>query len=230
MTNTLQSVLTGIVCIGLFAVIQNFRDETTSSAAVNSSDDAQRIKSKELLFTGGASESGSHDISSLIEAGDFAGAKKRLLELAGLATDDGDQPMLARILSELGEVTLAQRDLAAAELYLAESLDVYEQLGDEVAAAGVYTLFGRLHLMERERAREASYAYDQLLIARWRISHDQFDQAEQALQQIVITNLDLNRFGAAASAYETLFTSYSKQQQFDKAELPCQTVVVWNSS
>jgi len=225
MTKTLQSLLAGIACICVFGIIHYVQlsgDESAAPAEPGSSHIgvAKVPTSKE---PGGPSSlaagvDSSADVASLIAAGDFARAKKRLLELASYATDEGDQALLARLLAELGEVALAQGDTDAAGLYLAESLDVYEQLGDEVSAAGVYTLIGRLHLLERKRAREASHAYDQLLIARWRISHDQFTQAEQALKQIVITNLDLNRFGAAASAYETLFSGYSKEQQFDKAE------------
>ena len=220
MANTLQSILAGIVCLCIFAFIHYIRlpDDTTGNTVAESSLNTELSAGDSLAGALSDTTDGSSEIARLIEAGEFEKAKELLLRLAGYATDEGDQPLLARRLAELGEVTLAQRELDAAELYLAESLDIFEQLGDEVSAAGVYTLFGRLHVLERKRAREASYAYDKLLIARWRISRGQFDQAEQTLKQIVTTNLDLNRFGAAASAYETLFKGYSNAQQFDKAE------------
>ncbi len=236
MKNALRSVIAGVMSVCVIGVIHYVRLAGNDSAATESkhslasgaSAESEVVHSPfnilqsndELIATIHSSQAirFSGSVAGLIEDGDFAGAKKQLLELASLAVEAGDQATLARVLAELGELALVQTDIDAAELYLAEALDVYQQLGDEISTAGVFMQFGRLHLLSRERARQASDAYDQLLIARWRISHNQFDRAEQDLKKIASTNLELNRFGAAASAYETLFSGYSKTQQYDQAQ------------
>jgi tetratricopeptide (TPR) repeat protein len=245
MARALQSVLAGVVAIGVIGVVHHWlgaASRSSQSAAdqasaasrhleqsalqnaeqtdVQSPFAVQRASTEEVLASVNAAKAiaFSPDVAELVAARKYNFAKKRLLELASLAVESGDQSALARVLAELGEVALAQTDIDAAELYLAEALDVYQQLGDEVSIAGVFMQFGRLHLLERERARQASDAYDQLLVARWKISHNQFDQAEPRLKQIASTNLQLNRFGAAASAYETLFRGYAKTSQFEQAQ------------
>ena len=233
----LQSVLAGVLAIGLIGVVhygfggaprtsesvRNIEQSPQQSAEqtdVQSPFTVQRASTEEVLASVNAAKAitFSPDVAELVEARKYNHAKKRLLELASLAVESDDQPALARALAELGELAIAQTDIDAAELYLAEALDVYQQLGDEVSTAGVFMQFGRLHLLERERARQASDAYDQLLVARWKISHNQFEQAEQKLQQIADTNLQLNRYGAAASAYETLFRGYAETSQFEQAQ------------
>jgi hypothetical protein len=233
----LQSVLAGVLAIGVISVVhygfggasrtsesvRNIEQSPQQSAEqtdVQSPFTVQRASTEEVLASVNAAKAitFSPDVAELVKARKYNHAKKRLLELASLAVESDDQPALARALAELGELAIAQTDIDAAELYLAEALDVYQQLGDEVSTAGVFMQFGRLHLLERERARQASDAYDQLLVARWKISHNQFEQAEQKLQQIADTNLQLNRYGAAASAYETLFRGYAETSQFEQAQ------------
>ena len=124
------------------------------------------------------------------------------------AVEAEDQPGLARVLALLGVVSLAESDTDTAEVYLAEALAFYQELDDELGAASVYMQLGRLHLIARQRARRASDAYDSLLIARWKISHGQFYQAEPALLEIVQSSLALKRYGAAASAWRTLYRGY----------------------
>lgn len=155
----------------------------------------------------------------LMEQGRFEEAKAYLLAAASDAVNAGNDAGLAENLSHLGELALAQSDIDTAEVYLTEALDVYQQTGDEIAEAGVYVQMGRLHLVARQRARQASDAYDTLLIARWKISHGQFYSAEQDLIQVAERNLALRRFGAAASAYETLLRGYTTEQDLYQAQL-----------
>ncbi len=152
----------------------------------------------------------SADVQALIELNKFQRARALLLNQASDAVAAGDDKSLAATLSELGEVSLLEEDIDTAEVYLAEALEVFEQLDDEVAQASVYMQFGRLHLLSRQRARLASGAYDSLLIARWKIAHGQFYSAEADLYRVAESNLGLKRFGAAASAYETLYRGYMK--------------------
>ncbi len=158
------------------------------------------------------------DIAALIEAEKYKQAKRLLLQRATNAVDQSDDHSLATTLSHLAELALLQSDTDTAEVYLAEALDLFQQVDDEVAAAGVFVQLGRLHLVTRQRARLASEAYDTLLVARWKISHDQFYSIENELRRAAENNLALNRFGAAAATYETLFKGYSKQGDYDRAQ------------
>lgn len=152
----------------------------------------------------------SEEIEALSDAGNFQRAKNKLMDRALAAVAANDNSALALQLSELGELALLQGELGMAEVYLSEALELYEQSGDELKVAGIHIQKGRLHLFSRQRARQASDAYDQLLLARWKISHGRFSEAEVQLKKVVKDNLALHRYGAAASAYETLFTGYSK--------------------
>ncbi len=157
-------------------------------------------------------------IESYSAAGEFTRAKDELLNRAIDAAAAMDNKALAFNLGELGELALQQGELGMAEVYLSEALELYEDLGDDVSVADIHVQVGRLHLYTRQRARQTSDAYDQLLISRWMISNGQFQQAEGQLKQIVQTNLKLHRYGAAASAYETLFSSYTANSNTVEAE------------
>ncbi len=160
----------------------------------------------------------SPEIESLSGTGNYQLAKNALLERALQSVASADNNSLALHLSELGELALLQGDLGMAEVYLAEALELYEALGEELQLAGVHLQMGRLHLYGRQRARKASDSYDQLLISRWKISQGRFHESEAALHRVVKTNLDLNRYGAAASAYETLFRGYSGEHNIEQAQ------------
>ncbi len=157
-------------------------------------------------------------IESYSAAGEFTLAKNELLNRAVEAAGALDNAGLAFNLGELGELALQQGELGMAEVYLSEALELYEELGDGVSVAGIHVQIGRLHLYTRKRARQTSDAYDQLLISRWKVSNGQFQQAEGQLKEIVQTNLRLHRYGAAASAYETLFSSYRASSNVAEAE------------
>ena len=161
----------------------------------------------------------SSEIESLSKEGEFQRAKDKLLDRALDAVADADNEALAFQLSELGELALLQGDLGMAEVYLQEALELYEEAGDEVKVAGIHVQKGRLHLFSRQRARVASDAYDELLVARWKISRGRFHETESPLRKIVADNLELNRYGAAASAYETLFSGYIKDSLIEQGHL-----------
>ena len=160
----------------------------------------------------------STDIEFLSGSGEFQRAKNALLDRALDAVGAADNSGLAFHLSELGELALLQGDLGMAEVYFSEALELYEELQDEIQAAGIHIQMGRLHLYARQRARKASDAYDQLLVSRWKISQGRFSEAEGQLKQIVDSNIELNRFGAAASALETLHRGYSIDHNIADAE------------
>jgi len=50
------------------------------------------------------------------------------------------------------------------------------------------------------------------------VAHGQFQQAINELKSVVDVNLALNRFGAAAAAYQTLYKGYSQDGQLYEAQ------------
>ncbi len=185
--------------------------ETAQSAVKTMA--AQSAAAREALALAPVPEVDGHlelpaDIAALLADGQNDRARNELLQQALAAVEAEDQAALARVLAMLGLVSLAESDTDEAEVYLGEALAFFYELDDELGAANVYMQMGRLHLIERQRARRASDAYDSLLIARWKISHGQFYQAEPDLLEVVQSSMALKRYGAAASAWRTLYRGY----------------------
>jgi hypothetical protein len=93
-----------------------------------------------------------------------------------------------------------------------------EELEDDIGIASVELLRGELNLKRRAQARRAAYAYDALQVARWKVAHGQFQGAIHQLKSVVDENLALNRFAAAAAAYQTFYKGYSQDGQFIEAQ------------
>lgn len=219
----------GILLIGVFHASSHLSssdegsnaDVSSASLSYTSQISPFDVKagSEKQLLTFATSHALPEEIQLLVRDGKYTRAKNRLLQLASLAVESENHKQLAEILSHLGEVALLQNDMDTAEVYLAEALDLFNQTNNEIAAAGVYQQLGRLHLIARQRARLASAAYDTLLVARWKISQGQFYSAETDLRRAAENNLSLNRFGAAASAYETLYKGYNREGNDYQAQL-----------
>ena len=152
----------------------------------------------------------SAELAALLREQQYDSVRERLLQIAAQAISDNDKNMLGNVLSLLGQVAIEERDLDTAEVFLLESLDVYEKQADKVGSAQVFMQLGRVHLISRQLARTAGNAYDRLLVARWQLSHGQYALAEQNLTGIIEDNLSINRFGAAASAYSSLARVYAQ--------------------
>ena len=178
----------------------NFGSIDTSRSVLDYSNDVSaqlsRIKIENLPIE--------QEIRQLLLDGDFKQSTTMLLEVAALAIQQGDKIRLGKIMRLLGEVATNEQELDMAEVYLQEALDIALQSGDNMAAALSYQQFGRLHIRSRELARDAGTAYDNLWIARSQMYHGQYVEAEANLRQVIDTNLEIRRYGAAASAYETL--------------------------
>lgn len=158
------------------------------------------------------------DLAVLLKNKEFSLLRDNLLNKAAQAVAEENKSQLAHVLSLLGQVALEEQDLDAAEVYLLESLDVYENLKDRVGSAQVYMQLGRTHVKARELARTAGDAYDRLLIARWQLSEQHYSAAEQNLRHVIDESLAVNRFGAAASAYYSLVQLYTKNKDTFQAE------------
>jgi len=141
-----------------------------------------------------------------------------LLQRASDAVVDQDHQVFAESMRLLGVNALREEDIDTAGVYLDEALDVFEVLEDDIGIASVELLRGELNLKRRAQARRAAYAYDALQLARWKVANGQFQGAVNQLQSVVDENLALNRFGAAAAAYQTLYKGYSQDGQFIEAQ------------
>ena len=152
----------------------------------------------------------SEELTELLEEKEFRIINDELLQVAARAVETGDQAKLGGVLSLLGQLSIEERDFDSAEVYLMEALDVYEEAGNTFGAAQVHMHLGRMHLKLRQRARTAGQVYDRTLLARWQLTHGRYDSAEQNLIFAIDENLSIDRFGAAASAYNSLVRLYTE--------------------
>lgn len=158
------------------------------------------------------------ELTALLERKDYGLLRHELLTRAARAVSEGDKDSLGEVLSLLGQLSIEEQDLDSAEVYLMESLDVYETLGDDVGVAGVHMQLGRLHLKSRQLARTAGEAYDKLLVARWQLSHNDLSAAEQNFKDVIEETLAVNRYGTAASAYYSLVRLYTRNNNTFEAQ------------
>ena len=85
--------------------------------------------------------------------------------------------------------------------------DVREWLvksGDILAEANTYQQLGKLHIRSRELARIAGNTYENLWHVKNAIYRGEFRFVEENLRKVIDTSIDIQRYGAAADAYETL--------------------------
>ena len=144
----------------------------------------------------------------LLAAGDTTTVTQELLELSAQAVREGRDDILGRTIAQLGSLSLLAKDIEAASVYLDEALEIFDLSDDELGTAGVELLRGQLNIEQRWQAREAAYAQEDMQLAGWKIANDRFGEAVPALRTAIETNLELDRFGAAAAAYEQLYKGY----------------------
>ena len=143
-------------------------------------------------------------IQDLIKNGQFKQARVRLLENAALAVQQDNKKRLGNIMLLLGKVATNEMEFDAAEVYLQEALDIAAQSGDTMTEANTYQQLGKLHIRSRELARIAGNAYENLWHVKNQIYRGEYRFAEDNLRKIIDTSIAIQRYGAAAGAYETL--------------------------
>ena len=153
----------------------------------------------------------------LLAAGDTTTVTQELLELSAQAVREGRDDILGRTIAQLGSLSLLAKDIEAASVYLDEALEIFDLSDDELGTAGVELLRGQLNIEQRWQAREAAYAQEDMQLAGWKIANDRFVEAVPALRTAIETNLELDRFGAAAAAYEQLYKGYLKNNRPSEA-------------
>jgi hypothetical protein len=150
---------------------------------------------------------------------DFGALRDELLKLAAVAVSENDKNRLGYILNLLGQVSIQDQDVYSAEVYLLEALDIFTGLNDEIGTAQINLQLGRTHLKSRQIARVAGTAYDELQVGRWYLSHNIQGQAEQYIRKSIERNLSINRYGSAASAYESLTKLFLKENNWEQARV-----------
>ena len=160
--------------------------------------------SEELTQINFESQAVEQDIRRMLSDGELKKSTTILLEIAAIAIQQGDKRKLGNIMLLLGKAAINEQELDSAEVYLQEALDIALEFKDNIAAAITYQQLGRLHIRSRELARNAAEAYEKLWIARNQMFMGQYREAKVNLDQVIESNLSIRRYGAAASAYETL--------------------------
>jgi hypothetical protein len=144
------------------------------------------------------------EIQNQIRDGEYKQAQTLLLEMAANAVELEDKSQLFDVMLLLADVSSAEQGLEMTEVYLMEVLDIATLADDQKAVARSYQQLGLMHIKSREIARTASNTNDDLWIIRRQIYLEQYRDVTQNLQQVIDSNLSIRRYGAAASAYETL--------------------------
>ena len=153
----------------------------------------------------------------LLLQGDTQQVTTDLMQTAAEAVRLERNDILGRTIAQLGSVALLNKDMESARVYLEEALEIFDIADDQLGVAGVELLRGQLNIEKRWQAREAAYAYDDMQLAAWKIAHERFDEAVPELESGIATNLELERFGAAAAGYEMLYRGYLKNDRLSEA-------------
>lgn len=158
------------------------------------------------------------EIEALLDSGEDLEARTLLTRHAARANAAGDRKSLGYILALIGEISFESRDFAAAEIYLEESLRNFIETGDPIGEAFAYMQLGRMHIKSRAVARHAAEAYNLMLLARYQLSHFQYEAAEANLQRVIDASLAIDRFGTAASALTSLSRALRETGRVQDAE------------
>jgi hypothetical protein len=158
-------------------------------------------------------------IRELLQQGEYQQARTLLLGVAAGAVRSKNQARLGDTLLLLGEVAINQQELSAAEVYLQEALYLSMERDDPLETARSYQMLGRLNIRARELARYASNTHDELWQVRNAISRGYYRGVQERLQRVIDDNLDIRRYGAAASAWETLATYHDRMSDGYQAQL-----------
>ncbi len=158
-------------------------------------------------------------IQALFDSGDYRRLRTELLEHAAAAVARADRAGLADSLLLLGEVAIEQQELAAAETFLQEALDLAVERDDAPGAARAYRLLGRLNIRARELARRAANTYDELWQARNAIARGLLHGVDARLRRVIDDNLAIRRYGAAADGWEALAALHQRQHDGYQASL-----------
>jgi len=217
-----QSWLAVLAALALIFVLQKLTDNRSPSDSLDdaSRTDANVAESQPLKAVPkvGSIHTLSPELQALAYSNQFDSLRSELLDGAMNAVEASNDAALANNIALLGLAALEELDLDSASIYLNEALELYDELEDPLGTASVSLHIGRMHILERRQARRAALAYDASLLARWKIAHGQFAEAEPSIRNAIAENIALNRHGAAAVDFETLYQGHLKQGDTIEAE------------
>ena len=182
--------------------------------------DSQLSESKRVLISSLETPNGTGTVESpteliderrllrWIRAEDYLVAHHYLIEQAAKAVDLKDHQQLGQIMRLLAQLSASQGDLASAEVYLFEALEIFKLLNNRQDLAATNLLIGQMYARRRQIAQMAGWAYGDLLMARFFLSKGRYYQARDTLALSIQDNLKLGRTGAVASAYKTMARYY----------------------
>ncbi|MFT5112165.1 MAG: tetratricopeptide (TPR) repeat protein [Parasphingorhabdus sp.] len=204
--------------------------ESSNTVAVEIPDYSAQLPQSLSTLNFAGLDSYRNKIQQLVDTKEFSAARNILLELAADAVRHGEQTDLGNSLALLGEISLHQRDLNAAENYLMEAVTIFEESNNLPGSAYAYLQLGKVHVTARQLARKAGESYDLLLIARNQIAKYRYDDALNNLQRVVESNLGIDRYGSAAAALQSLAILHRLQGQTQQSEQSLQRAAILYAS
>ncbi|MYB35055.1 MAG: hypothetical protein F4X92_08040 [Gammaproteobacteria bacterium] len=133
------------------------------------------------------------------------------------ALSEGQMIRLGLLLCILGHTAIQAQQMHTAEVYLQESMSVFQSENYEPGIAYVNLQFGYLYARNRVIAMTAGRAYDDLQVGRWYLVHNKPDIALGFILNSIERNNSINRFASVASAYYSLIELYSDEDMIDEA-------------
>ena len=193
-----------IVAINKAPEAQQLREKITTAKSYDSHlNESKRVLINSLetlnLQTGAETQSAVIDKDKLlrwIRAGRFSNSHHYLIEQASVAVDMNDHQQLGQIMQILAQLSASQGDLASAEVYLFEAMEIFKQLNSQDDLANTNLLIGQMYARRRQIAQMAGWAYGDLLMARFYLSKGRYYQARDTLDNSIQDNLKLGRTGA----------------------------------
>ena len=133
------------------------------------------------------------------------------------ALSEGQMIRLGFLLCILGHAAMQAQQMHTAEVYLQESMNVFQDENHEPGIAYVNLQLGYLYARNRVIAMTAGRAYDDLQIGRWYLIHGKPDIALGFILNSIERNNTINRLASVASAYYSLIKLYSDENMVDEA-------------
>jgi len=133
------------------------------------------------------------------------------------ALSENQMIRLGFLLCILGHAAIQAQQMHTAEVYLEESMDLFESENHEPGIAHVNLQLGYLHARNRLIAMTAGRAYDDLQVGRWYLFNNKPDVALGFILNSIERNNSINRFASVASAHHSLIELYSDRNKLSEA-------------
>jgi len=133
------------------------------------------------------------------------------------ALSEGQMVRLGLLLCILGHKAIQAQQMHTAEVYLQESMSVFQSENYEPGIAYVNLQLGYLYVRNRVIAMTAGRAYDDLQIGRWYLVNNEPDIALGFILNSIERNNSIYRFASVASVHYSLIELYSVENKVNEA-------------